>query len=217
MTAAAKPGSRGRPGPGRPSPAEPRDTRRAILDAALDLFSEKGFAATSVRDLASAVGLRESTLYHHFPGGKEQLLDALVKDLFAEKMRTLQAVDVGAVERIGLVPLLMQITRLGVALWTSPREEKIFRLLLGEAQKVRGEPLSVPAELDRLRQGLKEMFAELIRLGRLREVDPGWLALVFLGPLAVLRIQYVLGRVPPAKLIRLAQAHTRTFCSVFSP
>jgi AcrR family transcriptional regulator len=52
--------------PGRPPKTEAGDTRAALLDAALLLFSRHGFAGTSIRAIAREVGLSESVLYAHF-------------------------------------------------------------------------------------------------------------------------------------------------------
>ena len=49
-----------------------------ILDAALSVFAEKGYASGSMRDIASRVGVSEPALYRHFPG-KEALFLALVR------------------------------------------------------------------------------------------------------------------------------------------
>ncbi|MCC7243764.1 MAG: TetR family transcriptional regulator, partial [Acidobacteria bacterium] len=49
----------------RPRNADGQRTRQAILDAALDLFGEKGYFGTSLRDVARAVGVRESALYNY--------------------------------------------------------------------------------------------------------------------------------------------------------
>ncbi|SNU00622.1 transcriptional regulator, TetR family [Ruaniaceae bacterium KH17] len=54
-----------------------RDTRDALLDAALDGFSRDGFSGTSIRDLARSVGIRESSVYKHFPS-KQAIFDALI-------------------------------------------------------------------------------------------------------------------------------------------
>lgn len=41
-------------------------TKDNIIEQALRLFSAKGFEAVSVRDIARAVGIKESSLYYHF-------------------------------------------------------------------------------------------------------------------------------------------------------
>ena len=61
----------------RPPNADGQRTRQAILDAALGLSAEKGYFGTSLRDVAGAVGVRESALYNYFPG-KEALFEALL-------------------------------------------------------------------------------------------------------------------------------------------
>ena len=64
--------------PSRSSPPQPdRHTREALLDAALDGFSCNGFRGTSIRDLADAVGIRESSVYTYFDS-KQAIFDALV-------------------------------------------------------------------------------------------------------------------------------------------
>lgn len=52
------------------------ETREAVLVAARRLFTERGYDATSMRDVAAAVGLTNAALYYHF-AGKESLLAAL--------------------------------------------------------------------------------------------------------------------------------------------
>lgn len=49
-----------------------------ILDAAGELFTEQGYAGTSTRAIAEAVGLRQASLYHHF-STKEDILIALLR------------------------------------------------------------------------------------------------------------------------------------------
>jgi AcrR family transcriptional regulator len=52
-------------------------SREMILDAALELFSQRGFRATSVRDIAAHAGLSTGNVYHHFPD-KESLFRTLL-------------------------------------------------------------------------------------------------------------------------------------------
>lgn len=50
-----------------------RSTREAILTAAAELMRHKGFAAVAMKDVVAASGLPIGSLYHHFPGGKNQI------------------------------------------------------------------------------------------------------------------------------------------------
>lgn len=73
-------------GPGRPRLAQRRrqgQTPRAeILDAAGELFTTQGYANTSTRAVADAVGIRQASLYHHF-AAKDDILDALLAETIA--------------------------------------------------------------------------------------------------------------------------------------
>lgn len=53
--------------------------RERLLDAAETLFTEHGYAAVKLRDVAAAAGLHHSSLYHHAPGGKSQLFAEAVE------------------------------------------------------------------------------------------------------------------------------------------
>ncbi|MEI6101998.1 MAG: helix-turn-helix domain-containing protein [Eubacteriales bacterium] len=55
------------------------NTRDRILKEALLLFSEKGFDAVSVRTIAKAVGIKESSLYNHFTG-KEDIFGSIISE-----------------------------------------------------------------------------------------------------------------------------------------
>ncbi len=53
------------------------ETKKKILDASLELFSRNGFNATSVRQIAREVGVRESAIYNHFKG-KDDIIQTLI-------------------------------------------------------------------------------------------------------------------------------------------
>ena len=59
------------------------NTKQEILEAALDLFSVQGFEATSISQIAGAVGIRKASLYSHFES-KQAILDAIVKDVLEQ-------------------------------------------------------------------------------------------------------------------------------------
>jgi len=66
-----------------------------ILDAAFDVFAERGYDAGSMRDIASRVGVTEPALYRHFPS-KEALFLSLMK-LGAGRMRNEALGLIGAI------------------------------------------------------------------------------------------------------------------------
>ena len=57
---------------------EKSSTREEILEAALDLFAVNGYEATSISQLADAVGIRKASLYSHF-ANKQDILDTVVE------------------------------------------------------------------------------------------------------------------------------------------
>ncbi len=77
----------GAAGPGSNSPAGPGSTaREEILDAAAELFTTIGYAGTSTRRIADAVGIRQASLYHHF-ATKDDILEALLAGTVDEALR----------------------------------------------------------------------------------------------------------------------------------
>src|SRR5262245_15526784 len=83
-----------RPSAGELAEARAQDTRRAILDAAEQLFAQLGYAATSMRAIARRARTSQALLHHHF-GTKARLYDA-VKHRFTERFDLERQVPAGA-------------------------------------------------------------------------------------------------------------------------
>lgn len=71
------------------------ETRQRILDIAVDLFIEQGYAGTSVRDISERLGMTKGSLYYHF-ASKEDVLTALVTPLVEDLDGFLLAADSSA-------------------------------------------------------------------------------------------------------------------------
>ncbi|WP_062204063.1 TetR/AcrR family transcriptional regulator [Demequina salsinemoris] len=81
----------------RPHGKEPVGRER-ILDAAAQLFVEQGYAATTTRQISSSVGIKQPSLYYHFPNKEAMLVELLVataepsvlaaRDMLADDSRT---------------------------------------------------------------------------------------------------------------------------------
>jgi AcrR family transcriptional regulator len=67
------------------------ERRDEILAIAAELFAERGFAATTVREIADAAGILSGSLYHHFDS-KESMADELVRELLERVLAEYRAI-----------------------------------------------------------------------------------------------------------------------------
>ncbi len=79
-----------------------------ILDAAEDLFAVRGYAATSIVDIAEAIGVRGPAIYKHY-GSKAEVYDAVIDRLFSPMKVTME--QMRSPEGAGSSTLLEQLVR----------------------------------------------------------------------------------------------------------
>lgn len=130
-------------------------TRDAILDAARELFAERGYDATSIRAIAGAAGV-DPALIRHFFRDKETLFATTVADRtnIPERMAACFAGDPTMLgtritdtylrlwEDAELGPILMSLARSAV---TSPRAAEMFIDILGaKAHNMKGDNVNIP-------------------------------------------------------------------------
>ncbi len=170
---------------GRPMHADGRQTRQAILDAALNLFGEKGYFGTSLRDIATAVGVRESALYNYFPR-KEALFEALMVADHEHKAERLAAVLEAPI--VDVRQTLERLAMMSLESYCAPRQEHLFRMVMSDGLRLAKDGrINL---LERLSSGLarlRELMGRLVREGQLRNADPELLAMQFVGPLLLWR------------------------------
>ena len=78
------------------------DASARVLDVAEQLFIQHGYAAVTLRTIANALGMRQASLYYHFPEGKEQLFVAMATRVFERHRVGLQAVIESAIGDLAL-------------------------------------------------------------------------------------------------------------------
>lgn len=83
-------------------------TRRRVLDAAVELFTEHSYAGTSVRDIAERVGMTKASLYYHF-ASKEALLTALAEPVIGELDACARAAEAGGADPAELIRRLVDL------------------------------------------------------------------------------------------------------------
>ena len=150
-------------------------TRKQILDASLRLFSEKGFARTSVRDIAQAAGITDAAIYYHF-ASKRDLFEALIDERgFAAALEGLERVEVtvgpreaikgiaiGALEFIYGNRDLMKVLMLEAMAQDQVAAEE-YRLLFKRWQNAEARILRHYAEHGQLRtEAIDELATQLV-------------------------------------------------------
>jgi AcrR family transcriptional regulator len=148
-----------------------------ILDAATELFAARGYAGTSLQDVASATGLTRPALYHYF-SSKEALLLRLVSEATvgpAGELREIgQREGASATER--LHDMAASVARL------QARHPERFRMLIRSEADL---PAEITETYDRGRREVLREFTTVIRAGvrsgELRAVDPRIAALGVIG------------------------------------
>lgn len=177
-------------------PHRPAGTRDALLDAALDRFSTCGYGGTSIRDLARDVGIRESSVYKHFPS-KQAIFDALIEradEAFTQLAAGLDADPsdaISAQERYARITAT-ELEHLAVAMLDAVAAEPHIRNLIGiltleqfrdpaVGSRLRGYILDGPIEFQ------SRVFTHLRDNGMLRDgLDPVDAARAFWSPIACL-------------------------------
>ncbi|WP_044641913.1 TetR/AcrR family transcriptional regulator [Risungbinella massiliensis] len=92
---------------------EAEERKNEILDAADELFGQKGFDGTSTNDILEKVGIARGTLYYHFKS-KEDIMDALIERYSVRLFDTAQEIaadkSIPVVERIIRVVMSMNLS-----------------------------------------------------------------------------------------------------------
>ena len=195
----------------RPKNADGQRTRQAILDAALDLFADKGFFGTSLRDVATKVGVRESALYNYFPG-KDALFEALLAAHHESKAELLAPLLEEPIADARA--MLLQLAYGMLESFVEPREQKLFRILMSDGIRLaKVGRINLPERMGHRRQRLNDLIRRLIKDGWLRRGDVNVLGLAFVSPLVVWRQMHAIDADSP--LIRNPRAFARQHVEQF--
>jgi AcrR family transcriptional regulator len=164
----------------------PRSGQRdRILDTALELMSEQGASATSMRQLAKACGVNVAALYHYFPSKAHILRSVIEERQYGLRLQSFPEFDASLPPRERLVALIL-------AMWEGARsEEAIWRLLLGEALRGDETALAVGREiLDAIEPALRAWLVELFQERDEPQLDAARVATVVVGQL----FSYLIGQ-----------------------
>ncbi|KHS73413.1 MULTISPECIES: TetR/AcrR family transcriptional regulator [Pectobacterium] len=155
--------------------AEMEETRATLLATARKVFSERGYADTSMDDLTAQASLTRGALYHHF-GDKKGLLAAVVEQIDAEMDERLQVISDTAEDAWD------GFRRRCRAYLEMALEPEIQRIVLRDARAVLGG--ASPDSQRHCVESMQRLIDNLIRQGVVADADPQALASLIYGSLA---------------------------------
>lgn len=169
---------------GRPPNVDGAQTRARLLDAALELFARQGFSGTSIREIAEAVGIRDSAIYSHFDS-KQALYEALLERAGPGLPRTL-AMDPEALAGQHPATAIPELVHRLVAAWDEPDARRFTSLMIREGL------VGLADALADVRTQFAATFAHWVDEGLVRDDVPHeLLAWEFTGPLATIRLVFL--------------------------
>jgi AcrR family transcriptional regulator len=192
----------------------PKFRRRAearpdeVLDAALALFIEKGFAATRVEDIATRAGLSKGAVYLYFPS-KEAILEGLVR----RAVLPIANNAVAFLETYSGDPRLVigTVMKMVAGRLSDPKMAAIPRLLMREIIHFPEFAAMYRREvLDRVIPAVQTLIANGIAEGYLRPVDPELTVRSIVGPIMLHMLMAEIFGIMPAgglSLDRLVDNH----------
>ena len=147
-----------------------------IVAAAIALFQEKGYHATSMQDIANVVGLQKGSLYHYITG-KQDLLAMIYQGVISQynnRLSEIRQLPLPAGQRIEMA--IRQHIRI------IAEHLGMLTIFLRESYALSpSQRASVQAEISRYNQMFEELYAEGVRNGEVRDLDPKLVTRTVLG------------------------------------
>lgn len=163
-----------------------KDTKERILAAALDMFSQNGYAGTNIRELAASLGLVKSGLYKHFKS-KEEIWNSLL-----DKMIAYYDDRFGSPEHLPPVPdSLESLTAMTMQMVDfTIHDESVIKtrklLTIEQFRDERARELATKHFLTGLTDMFTRIFTGMMDKGLLRKDDPAMLAFAYIAPISAL-------------------------------
>ncbi len=162
------------------------DTRERILDAALKMFSQNGYAGTNIRELSASLGLVKSGIYKHFES-KEEIWNTLLDRTIAYYGERFGSADHLPPVPDSLEELLDMTMRMA---GFTILDEKIIMtrklLSIEQFRDKRARALATKHFLTGLTVMFTHVFSGMMDKGLLRKDDPEMLAFAYTAPISAL-------------------------------
>ena len=163
-----------------------KDTKERILAAALEMFSQNGYAGTNIHELTASLGLVKSSMYKHF-ASKEDIWNSLLDEMIAyydNHFGSPQHLPPVPDSLDDLVAMTLRMVNFTV------HDERIIMtrklLTIEQFRDQRARDLATRHFLTGLKEMFTPVFAGMMDKGLLRRDDPAMLAFAYTAPISAL-------------------------------
>lgn len=182
-------------------------TKEKILKHSLKLFSTKGYKATTVRDIAGSIGIKQSALYNHFKN-KDAILETLISNLTSSAIVTLfNNKETNEIHTQGK-GLLLSLGTTFKLIGFDNKNEALIKLLMQEI--FRNERIREIYNEHFYQENVKKLsgvFFSMMQDNMIKSSDPLLLANEFFAPLFFYQMQ--------VSLLKLDNKSTSALVSMF--
>jgi len=160
--------------------------REKIMNAALDLFSQKGYDATSVDEIAESIGMKGPNIYKYFKGKEEVLKELSIKmeEGYKQRMKMNPEVGMNISSRAELREFSMNQIRFTI------EDDKIKKLRkMGTIEQFRNPHFSRQTsehQFDNMQRQFTAIFKNLMDKGVLENDDAEMMAMEYYAPVSLL-------------------------------
>lgn len=168
------------------------NTKEKIFDVSIDLFSKKGFSAVSIREIAREVGIRESSIYNHYPS-KDAILDAIFA-YFEKEMMKMRPPEAGNLDKITPDIFHERVNRT-LNILKKPKMEQIFRICSNEQfRDKRARKIILHNLIKEPHQFTEKVLQKMVERELIKPINPKILSVEFQYPIYSLFLEYMLSR-----------------------
>lgn len=201
-----------------------RNTRQSILDEALNLFSVNGYDGVTVKDIAHAVGIKDSSLYKHFKS-KQAIYESLLEEMNKRFDETVYLYNLpqGEIKKIAeeygrndLVWLKQACKAIFLFFLKDPKASRFRKMLMIEQYKDITAAKSFRNWFtDSAIKFQTELFVEMIAQGYFRDGPAEIIALQFYSPFYLLLCQYDTMPGKEEEAVEWLMRHVEQFAAIY--
>ncbi len=197
-------------------------TRERIIDESLTLFSQRGYSGVSVKSIAGAVGIKDSSLYKHFKS-KHEIFDTILSEMTSRMDELTEVLHIADVSKGDASPYFANLGVEGLVALT----EQVFLFYLKDRFAARFRRMLTieeygDSDISTLYRKIftedsiayqSVVFKQLIDCGAFVCADPTVVAMNYYGPMLLLIVRYDDLPEKEAEALDLLDRHVREFAS----